>query len=116
MTVQIHPSWEKLLKSEFESPYFTELVDFVKTSYQKTLCFPPGKLIFNAFNQCPYEEVKVVWLGQDPYHSPGQEHGLSFSVPEGITHPPSLINIFKELESDVGIAYHQSGNLKRWAE
>ena len=116
MTVQIHPSWEKLLKSEFESPYFTELVHFVKTSYQNKRCFPPGKLIFNAFNQCPYEQVKVVLLGQDPYHGPGQAHGLSFSVPEGITHPPSLINIFKELESDLGVAYPQSGNLERWAQ
>jgi len=92
------------------------LIDFVKSDYSSTQCFPPGKLIFNAFDLCPPEKTKVVILGQDPYHRPGQAHGLCFSVPEGIPHPPSLKNIFKELENDLQMAYPISGNLTSWAK
>lgn len=116
MQVQIHPSWEKVLQSEFSSPYFHDLIAFVKEDYKNSRCFPPGSQIFNAFDRCPFEQVKVVLLGQDPYHGPGQAHGLCFSVPEGIPHPPSLQNIFKELEGDLGLAVPQSGNLEAWAK
>jgi uracil-DNA glycosylase len=105
-----------VLKSEFSKPYFLEAVTFIKT--EKALgknIFPPGSLIFNAFNSTPFERVKVVLLGQDPYHGKGQAHGLSFSVPEGVRAPPSLVNIFKELQSDVGVAIPNHGNLTRWA-
>ena len=94
--VKIEPSWKELLKDEFEKPYFSELIQFVKNEYKTTKIYPPGKLIFNAFDHCPAEQTKVVILGQDPYHGPGQAHGLCFSVPEGIEQPPSLQNIFKE--------------------
>ena len=116
MQVQIHQSWEKVLQSEFSSPYFQDLIAFVKEDYKNSRCFPPGFQIFNAFDRCPFEQVKVVLLGQDPYHGPGQAHGLCFSVPEGLSHPPSLQNIFKELESDLGLAVPQSGNLEDWAK
>lgn len=116
MKVQIHSSWEKPLETAFGTPYFQNLVDFVKAAYQKTTCYPSGKDIFQAFNTCPFDSLKVVILGQDPYHGPGQAHGLSFSVPEGVKPPPSLINIFKEIESDVGIPYPRSGNLTPWAK
>lgn len=116
MKVQIHSSWEKPLETTFGAPYFQNLEDFVKAAYQKTTCYPPGKDIFQAFNACPFDSLKVVILGQDPYHGPGQAHGLSFSVPAGVKHPPSLINIFKEIESDVGIPYPKSGNLIPWAK
>ena len=96
--VKIEPSWKELLQDEFEKPYFSELIQFVKNEYKTTKIYPPGKLIFNAFDHCPAEQTKVVILGQDPYHGPGQAHGLCFSVPEGIEQPPSLQNIFKERE------------------
>jgi uracil-DNA glycosylase len=116
MAVSIHPHWEKILHNTFESPYFESLIDFVKSAYASSKCFPPGKLIFNAFNLCPPEKTKVVILGQDPYHGFGQAHGLCFSVPSGIPHPPSLINIFRELEKDVQIPYPLSGDLSPWAK
>ena len=115
MQVQIHPSWEKVLKTEFSSPYFQDLIAFVKKEYKNNHCFPPGFQIFNAFDSCPFDQVKVVLLGQDPYHGPGQAHGLCFSVPEGVPHPPSLQNIFKEIEGDLGLAIPQSGTLEAWA-
>ena len=115
MQVEIHPSWKKVLQSEFESPYFQSLISFVKDEYNKTLCFPPGSLIFNAFNKCPFDKVKVVILGQDPYHGLGQANGLCFSVPVGITFPPSLQNIFKEIKNDLNYPIPKSGNLQHWA-
>jgi uracil-DNA glycosylase len=115
MQVEIHPSWKKVLQSEFESPYFQSLISFVKDEYNKTLCFPPGSLIFNAFNKCPFDKVKVVILGQDPYHGLGQANGLCFSVPAGITFPPSLKNIFKEIKNDLNYPIPKSGNLQHWA-
>ena len=114
--VKIEPSWKELLKDEFEKPYFSELIQFVKNEYKTTKIYPPGKLIFNAFDHCPAEQTKVVILGQDPYHGPGQAHGLCFSVPEGIDQPPSLQNIFKEINNDLGKPVPTSGNLERWAE
>lgn len=116
MTVDIHESWQPYLNPEFEKPYFKTLVDFVKTEYSSKTCFPPGKEIFNAFNYCHFDDVKVVIIGQDPYHGPGQANGLCFSVKDGISHPPSLINIFKEIENDLGIPYPKSGDLSRWAK
>jgi len=115
MTVNIEPSWYLKLKDEFEKPYFAKLVEFVKSEYAQTRVFPPGKLIFNAFDKCPFDQVKVVILGQDPYHGPGQAHGLCFSVPDGIEFPPSLQNIFKEINADLGIPVPVNGNLERWA-
>ena len=115
MPLNIHPSWEKPLKSEFESIYFQELVKYYKNEYLNSKCYPPQNLIFNAFNQCYFDDVKVVLLGQDPYHSEGQANGLSFSVSEGLPHPPSLINIFKEIENDLGIPYPKNGSLTRWS-
>ncbi len=114
--VKIEPSWKELLKDEFEKPYFSELIQFVRNEYKTTKIYPPGKLIFNAFDHCPAEQTKVVILGQDPYHGPGQAHGLCFSVPEGIDQPPSLQNIFKEINNDLGKPVPTSGNLERWAE
>lgn len=116
MNVEIHDSWKPYLKTEFEKPYFKDLATFVKNEYANTECFPPGKQIFNAFNCSPFESVKVVIIGQDPYHGYGQAHGLCFSVNDGVRHPPSLINIFKEIEQDLGVPYPKSGNLMRWAE
>ena len=116
MAVSIHPEWENILQDTFESVYFKALIHFVKSAYGSAKCFPPGKLIFNAFDLCPPEKTKVVILGQDPYHGPGQAHGLCFSVPMGVPHPPSLINIFKELEKDVKAPYPKSGNLSPWAK
>ncbi|MFD0988799.1 uracil-DNA glycosylase [Mariniflexile jejuense] len=115
MNVDIHKSWKPYLEPEFEKPYFKDLVNFVKTEYKTTKCFPPGNQIFNAFNQCHFNDVKVVIIGQDPYHDDNQANGLCFSVNDGIKHPPSLINIFKEIEIDLGIPYPESGNLLRWA-
>ena len=115
MQVNIEPSWADKLKDEFEKPYFVKLVNFVKSEYVHYKVFPPGKLIFNAFDHCPFNEVKLVVLGQDPYHGTGQAHGLCFSVPDGVALPPSLQNIFKELQSDMGIPLPKSGNLERWA-
>ena len=116
MNVEIHNSWKPYLQNEFEKPYFIDLVDFVKQEYNTYQCFPPGKQIFNAFEHCHYEDVKVVIIGQDPYHSVDQAHGLCFSVNDDIAHPPSLINVFKEREQDLGIPYPKSGNLIKWAD
>ncbi len=116
MNVKIETSWKQVLASEFEKPYFKELTDFVRQEYQTSTVYPPGSYIFNAFEHCPFDKVKVVILGQDPYHGPGQAHGLSFSVQDGIPFPPSLVNIFKELESDLGKPTPTSGNLLRWAD
>lgn len=116
MEVKIEESWKEKLKDEFDQPYFEELIDFVKGEYISKKIFPPGNLIFNAFNLCPFDKVKVVIIGQDPYHGLKQANGLSFSVNDGITIPPSLRNIYKELESDLGIKSPNSGNLERWAK
>ena len=115
MNVDIHESWKPLLNEEFNKPYFKNLVTFVKSEYKSYTCFPPGNKIFSAFNHCHFDDVKVVIIGQDPYHDVGQANGLCFSVNDGIQHPPSLINIFKEIETDLGIPYPKSGNLERWA-
>ena len=115
MNVQIEPSWKEQLQGEFEKPYFVQLTEKVRQEYKAGTCYPPGKLIFNAFNLCPFDQVKVVIIGQDPYHEPGQAHGLSFSVQEGVMFPPSLQNIFKEIEDDLGTPVPQSGDLSRWA-
>jgi len=111
---KIEGSWKEILKDEFSSQYFTELKEFLIEEKKKFNIYPPGKLIFNAFNRTPFEEVRVVILGQDPYHGKGQAHGLCFSVPEGISQPPSLLNIFKELKSDLGIPIANHGNLEKW--
>ena len=116
MNVQIEESWKEALIPEFSKDYFIRLTDFVRKEYHETTVYPPGKLIFNAFNLCPFDKVKVVIIGQDPYHGPGQAHGLCFSVNDGIQSPPSLVNIFKEINSDLGKPIPQSGNLTRWAE
>ncbi|OEK08642.1 uracil-DNA glycosylase [Flavivirga aquatica] len=116
MDVSIHESWKPYLEGEFNKTYFKNLIDFVKFEYKNHICFPPGKQIFNAFNHCHFEGVKVVIIGQDPYHGHGQANGLCFSVNDSIKHPPSLINIFKEIESDLGVVYPKSGNLMRWAD
>jgi len=116
MNVKIAESWKLLLEKEFNKPYFESLTNFVKNEYTTNTCYPKGNQIFNAFNLCSFNHLKVVIIGQDPYHGEGQAHGLCFSVPEGVTHPPSLINIFKEIESDLHIAYPKSGNLERWAK
>ena len=102
MNVKIDNSWREHIGAEFEKPYFSALTDFVRHEYTTTTCYPPGSLIFNAFNLCPFDRVKVVIIGQDPYHEPGQAQGLSFSVPEGVPFPPSLQNIFKEIQLDLG--------------
>lgn len=115
MDVNIENSWKLKLKDEFEKEYFIRLVEFVKKEYQLSTTYPPGNLIFNAFNLCPLTNVKAVIIGQDPYHGPGQAHGLCFSVREGVVLPPSLKNIFKEIELDTGIPRPTDGNLKRWA-
>ena len=114
--VKIEPSWKELLAGEFEKPYFSELISFVKEEYATTRVFPPGRCIFNAFEHCPADKTKVIILGQDPYHGPGQAHGLCFSVPEGVRQPPSLVNIFREIRDDVGTAIPSSGNLERWSD
>ncbi len=116
MTVEIESSWKEVLHDEFEKEYFNTLTTAVREAYLSTMVFPPPKLIFNAFSQCSFDDVKVVLLGQDPYHNLGQAHGLSFSVQDGIKIPPSLQNIFKELVSDVGIDVPRSGNLEHWAK
>src|SRR5690606_39303675 len=116
MNVSIHPSWKQHLENEFNKPYFEALTNFVKHEYVTQTCYPPGSQIFNAFDWCPFDDIKVVIIGQDPYHGYGQANGLCFSVNDGVSHPPSLINIFKEIENDLGIPYPKSGNLMRWAE
>lgn len=114
--IDIEASWKQYLKSEFEKPYFAKLTENVRNEYKNGLCFPPAKLVFNAFNLCPFNKVKVVILGQDPYHELGQAMGLSFSVPDGIMLPPSLQNIYKEIHSDLGKPIPTSGDLTRWAK
>lgn len=115
MDVKIDESWKEQLKDEFGKDYFVRLTEFVRNEYRTKQIFPPAKLIFNAFDHTPFDKVKVVILGQDPYHNDGQAHGLSFSVPDGIAAPPSLVNIFKEINRDLGIPISKSGNLTRWA-
>lgn len=115
MEVKIEESWKQLLAEEFEKEYFTRLTNFVREEYKTRKIYPPAKLIFNAFDQCPYDNLKIVILGQDPYHGPGQAHGLCFSVNDGVDFPPSLRNIFKELKNDVGKTIPDSGNLIGWA-
>lgn len=116
MNVKIDNSWREHIGAEFEKPYFSALTDFVRHEYTTTTCYPPGSLIFNAFNLCPFDRVKAVIIGQDPYHEPGQAQGLSFSVPEGVPFPPSLQNIFKEIQLDLGKPMPPTGDLTRWAE
>lgn len=115
MDVKIEESWKEQLKDEFNKDYFVKLTEFVREEYRTKQIFPPAKLIFNAFEHTPFDKVKVVILGQDPYHNDGQAHGLSFSVPDGMPTPPSLVNIFKEINRDMGIPVSKSGNLTRWA-
>ena len=116
MEVKIAPDWGELLAEEFEKPYFEELIRFVKEEYATHRIYPRGSNIFRAFDKCPLEKLKVVIIGQDPYHGPGQAHGLCFSVADGVPHPPSLQNIFKEVAADIGTPIPTSGNLDRWAE
>ncbi|HPT22474.1 MAG TPA: uracil-DNA glycosylase [Bacteroidales bacterium] len=116
MDIKIEPTWKSRLESEFEKDYFVKLTQFVREEYRTKTIYPPGGLIFNALNLCPFPKVKAVIIGQDPYHGPGQAHGLCFSVRQGVDYPPSLINIFKEIESDLGIPRPVSGNLERWAD
>ena len=115
MKVRLIKSWQEQLADTFDKPYFKILAQFVRQEYYKFKCFPSARVIFNAFDSCPFEDVRVVILGQDPYHGEGQAHGLCFSVPEGVSHPPSLVNIFKEVQLDIGKPYPQSGNLLPWA-
>lgn len=115
MTLSINESWRILLQDEFEKSYFKDLIDFVESDYNESTCYPPFNQIFNAFEHCSFDDLKVVIIGQDPYHGPNQANGLCFSVQDEISHPPSLINIFKEIEQDIGNAYPSSGNLERWA-
>lgn len=115
MEVKIQESWKEALKEEFQKPYFSQLTDFVRSEYLSRTVYPNPKNIFHAFELCTFDQVKVVILGQDPYHGPGQAHGLCFSVDDGIPLPPSLVNIYKEIETDLGIAVNRSGNLDRWA-
>lgn len=115
MNVKMEESWKLQLSSQFEQPYFQQLVQFVRAEYAAGTCYPPGRLIFNAFDATPFESVKVVILGQDPYHDEGQAHGLCFSVNDGVAFPPSLQNIFKEIQQETGAPIPTSGNLTRWA-
>ena len=116
MDVKIEESWRRHIGAEFDKQYFFDLTEFVRREYTNYTCYPPGRLIFNAFNLCPFDRVKVVIIGQDPYHEPGQAHGLSFSVGEGVPLPPSLVNIFKEIQLDLGTPMPASGDLTRWAK
>ena len=116
MEVNIEDSWKRRLQPEFDKPYFYNLTNFVKEEYSKHTIYPPGKFIFHAFNTCPFDKVKVVIIGQDPYHEPGQYYGLCFSVLNGVPFPPSLLNIFKEIENDLGKPMPKSGRLERWAD
>lgn len=116
MEVRIEESWKPVLAEEFSKSYFSDLTSFVRSEYKTHTIYPPAKLIFNAFDQCPFNQLKVVILGQDPYHGPGQAHGLCFSVNDGVDFPPSLRNIFKELQNDVGKEIPRSGNLTGWAK
>jgi uracil-DNA glycosylase len=116
MNVTIHESWKSRLQSEFEKPYFESLTEFVRSEYKNHTCYPKGSRIFAAFNYCTFQNTRVVIIGQDPYHGPGQANGLCFSVYNGIPHPPSLVNIFKELEHDLKVPYPANGDLERWAK
>jgi uracil-DNA glycosylase len=116
MDVKIQSGWKELLNDEFGKPYFHQLVEFIKFEYRTQTIYPPGKLIFNAFEKCSFDDLKVVILGQDPYHGPGQANGLCFSVNDGIPKPPSLLNIFKEIYADIGTPVPQNGDLERWAK
>lgn len=116
MDVKIEPSWKQVLQEEFNKPYFEELTDFVRDEYKSKTVFPPPKDIFKSFDLCPFDKVKVVILGQDPYHGPNQAHGLCFSVNQGVPMPPSLQNIYKEIQSDIGGEMPNHGNLEHWAE
>ena len=116
MEVKIAADWREILQPEFDKPYFEELTRFVRAEYGSTTVFPAGKNIFRAFDKCPFESLKVVIIGQDPYHGVGQANGLCFSVNDGVPFPPSLQNIFKEIKNDLGVDVPQSGNLDRWAE
>ena len=116
MDVRIDQSWKEHLQAEFDKPYFKVLTDFVRDEYAHGPVYPPGRLIFNAFDLCPFDKVKVVIIGQDPYHEPGQAHGLCFSVNDGVPFPPSLRNIFKEISDDLGKPVSESGDLTRWAK
>ncbi|TKG94061.1 uracil-DNA glycosylase [Puteibacter caeruleilacunae] len=116
MSVKIEESWKEVLKDEFEKEYFQRLIGFVRQEYGKHRIYPPGRLIFNAFDQCPFDKTKVVIIGQDPYHGVGQAHGLCFSVNDGVAFPPSLVNIFKEIKSDIGVDAPNTGNLERWSQ
>ena len=115
MEVKIEASWKAVLQPEFDKPYFKQLTDFVRAEYSAHTCYPPASKIFNAFNSCPFSDVRVVIIGQDPYHEPGQAHGLCFSVNDGVQFPPSLQNIFKEISTEFGNPIPESGNLERWA-
>ena len=116
MNVRIEESWKRELATEFEKQYFADLTDFVRNEYAATTVYPPAKLIFNAFDHCPFDKVKVVIIGQDPYHGAGQANGLCFSVNKGITMPPSLVNIFKEIAADTGKPMPTDGDLTRWSD
>ena len=116
MKVNIEASWGARLQEQFDAPYFQTLTEFVREEYAKGPCYPPGREIFNAFNLCPFDKVKVVIIGQDPYHGPGQAEGLCFSVKEGVKMPPSLVNIFREVQADTGSPLPPNGSLRRWAE
>lgn len=115
MNIRIDPTWNEALKDVWETTGFQRLAQFVREAYSRGPVYPPARSIFSAFDSCPFDKVKVVILGQDPYHEPGQAHGLCFSVPDGVRIPPSLINIFKEIRADLGIEPYNSGNLQRWA-
>ena len=116
MNVRIEESWKTRLQEEFDKPYFANLTQFGRNEYASGVVYPPGNEMFAAFDACPFDQVRVVILGQDPYHEPGQAHGLCFSVNDGVQFPPSLVNIFKEIESDMGKPMPRSGNLMRWAQ
>ena len=115
MYIRIHPSWQRALKSEWDSPYFASLAEFVRQAYQQGEVYPPAGRIFAALDACPFDQVKVVIVGQDPYHEPGQANGFCFSVYDGVPFPPSLVNIFKEIRSDLGVEPLPSGDLRRWS-
>lgn len=116
MSIKIDDSWKAVLENQFSAPYFNSLIEFVKQQYTSQTCYPKGNQIFSAFNRCKFDQVKVVIIGQDPYHGPGQANGLCFSVNDGIAFPPSLINIFKEIQSDLEKPFPKTGNLERWAD
>jgi len=116
MTLKIHPSWREKLSEEFQKPYFHRLTEFIGEEYANNTCYPEPQDIFAAFDHCPFQDTKVIIIGQDPYHGPNQANGLCFSVHEGIIHPPSLVNIFKEIQADLGVMCPENGNLERWAK